>query len=118
MTKFPTTIPDFLITKYHVFLLKRARKMIKSEKRLFICHAIRAAYTGAALEYSNPKDLEKLRRALTELNRYIRRALEGHSTLSDWYRKRNGDGPKNSVKNRYKWIDFILGESVDRLRTR
>lgn len=75
--------------------LKSARRLIKSKKEGYICHALPYTLAGKYLR------------------RYIMRELQGTQTLSNWFYRHYSNvpmrgHPKTMRQIRLQWIDWMI----------
>lgn len=111
METFPKSLPDFVLTKAHVKLLKFSKKSIKRRESTYICNAIRSgAYRANSLEGIRVKFTEAdVNFAALELRKFIRRALQENTYLSAWQTLKGIERtPDERRGDRVAWIKYIL----------
>lgn len=108
--KFPTTLPDFRLTKIHRKLLKHARRRLKDGNASAICIALSHGVSFREASGLADKKRSAVSGACDELKTFIGRALAGSSYFHYWQRRQGiYDRPTDKVReDRIKWINYIL----------
>ena len=82
-------------------ILKKARKLIVSGQRSYICNAVYKVCEGTDSASKGSK-----------IEEYISKQLDGTFTLNSWLRKRHGINPsigsRKLKQTRLAWIDWMI----------
>jgi hypothetical protein len=113
MQRFPDDLPDFYLSKTHVYLLNDARKRIKEGTESFVCGALsRAAFNANPSEFGGKDELTLQK---FNIKKFINRAIEGRGYFHDWQQAHGiFVSHEQAVKDRVKWIKYIL-ENAERV---